>query len=208
MGLRTFATELLGIGDWPAVDSVTLSPIKPAEWDALEDPMSTLQDPIVLAFDVSPERRTTIAAAGRNQSGDFHVEIAKTWPSTKPLVEELARLVEEQSPTDVVCDGYGPAASMVGACAEAGVFVKTLNSAEHAQACGQLADLVVQGTLKHRNPAPLQNAVRGAATRPLGDAWAWSRKSSAVDISPLVAATLALSVAIANPDDGEAPVIW
>jgi hypothetical protein len=26
----------------------------------------------------------------------------------------------------------------------------------------------------------------------LGDAWAWSRKSSAVDISPLVACTLAL----------------
>jgi hypothetical protein len=34
-------------------------------------------------------------------------------------------------------------------------------------------------------------AVRGAVTRPLGDSWVWSRKSSAVDISPLVAVTLA-----------------
>jgi hypothetical protein len=33
--------------------------------------------------------------------------------------------------------------------------------------------------------------VTGAKKRPLGDAWAWSRKSSAVDISPLVACTLA-----------------
>jgi hypothetical protein len=34
--------------------------------------------------------------------------------------------------------------------------------------------------------------VKGAAKRPLGDAWAWSRKSSGVDISPLVAITLAV----------------
>jgi hypothetical protein len=39
--------------------------------------------------------------------------------------------------------------------------------------------------------------VRGARTRPLGDAgWAWSRKGSPVDITPLVAATLALSAAM------------
>jgi len=35
-------------------------------------------------------------------------------------------------------------------------------------------------------------ALRGAQQRNLGDAWAWSRKSSAVDICPLVASTLAL----------------
>jgi hypothetical protein len=33
--------------------------------------------------------------------------------------------------------------------------------------------------------------MRGGAKRPLGDAWAWSRKA-AVDISSLVAVTLAL----------------
>ena len=47
----------------------------------------------------------------------------------------------------MVCDGYGPAASMVGACAEAGVMVETLNSSQHAQACGQLADAVISMTL-------------------------------------------------------------
>jgi hypothetical protein len=35
-------------------------------------------------------------------------------------------------------------------------------------------------------------AIQGAVKRSLGDAWAWSRKSSNVDISPLVASTLAL----------------
>jgi phage terminase large subunit-like protein len=208
LDLRTFSVELLGIGDWPSTGGTTLSPILPSDWDALEDENSALQDPVVLAYDVSPERRTSIAAAGMNQYGQWHVEIIATWPGTKWLAERLAQLVDEQQPTEVLCDGYGPAASMVGACAEAGVFVRTINSSEHSQACGKLADAVVQGTLRHLGSTELQNAVRGAAIRPLGDAWAWSRKTSAVDISPLVAATLALSSAIEHPDDGEPPEIW
>jgi hypothetical protein len=35
------------------------------------------------------------------------------------------------------------------------------------------------------------NALRGAVQRPLGDAWGWSRKNSTVDITPLVAGTIA-----------------
>jgi hypothetical protein len=208
LDLRTFSVELLGIGDWPKTDAQSLSPILPADWDQLEDLSSIIQDPVVLAYDVSPERRCSIAAAGRNQRDEWHVELLATWPGTQALVEQLLTYVENNSPTAVVCDGYGPAASMVGACAEAGVVVQTLNSSEHAQACGQLADAVIQQTVRHRGESQLQNAVRGAAVRPLGDAWAWSRKSSAVDISPLVAATLALSVAMTMNDDGEGPVIF
>jgi hypothetical protein len=72
---------------------------------------------------------------------------------------------------------------------------------EHAQACGQLVDLVTDRELVHLGSNELATAVRGARTRPLGDAWAWSRKNSAVDISPLVAATLALSAAANSGGD-------
>jgi hypothetical protein len=44
----------------------------------------------------------------------------------------------------------------------------------------------------------LNGAVRGAKARPLVDRWAWSRTKSTVDISPLVACTLALWSAIEN----------
>jgi hypothetical protein len=53
-------------------------------------------------------------------------------------------------------------------------------------------DSVDERTLRHLGTPELVNALRGAAKRPLGEAWAWSRKSSAVDISPLVTVTLAL----------------
>jgi hypothetical protein len=51
---------------------------------------------------------------------------------------------------------------------------------------------VEQERLRHLGTPEMAAAVGGAAKRPLGDAWAWSRKNSTVDITPLVASTLAL----------------
>ena len=52
-------------------------------------------------------------------------------------------------------------------------------------------------------------ALKGAVQRPLGDAWAWSRKSSSIDICPLVAATLALwGASSLGWDPNSDPVIW
>jgi hypothetical protein len=70
-----------------------------------------------------------------------------------------------------------------------------------------MVDLVSERQVRHRGSVEFQQALRGAKPRPLGDAWAWSRKSSTVDISPLVAATLALSAAQGLPDD-DTLVIW
>ena len=53
-------------------------------------------------------------------------------------------------------------------------------------------DTVDEKGLRHLGGLELRQAVKGATKRPLGDAWAWSRRNSTVDISPLVAATLAL----------------
>jgi 2-polyprenyl-6-methoxyphenol hydroxylase-like FAD-dependent oxidoreductase len=105
------------------------------------------------------------------------------------------------SPQLIVCDGYGPAASMLGDLDEAGVQVTALDSKQYADACGRLVDVVTEDTLRHLGSLDLWNAIRGAKTRPLSDRWAWSRKNSTVDISPLVAATIALWAAMGQPDD-------
>jgi len=57
------------------------------------------------------------------------------------------------------------------------------------------------GTLRHVGSLDLWNAIRGASTRALTDRWAWSRRSSSVDIAPLVAATLALWAAMGMPEE-------
>jgi hypothetical protein len=48
------------------------------------------------------------------------------------------------------------------------------------------------GVLRHLGQPELTSAITGACSRTVGDAWLWDRKSSDVDISPLVAGTIAL----------------
>jgi hypothetical protein len=50
---------------------------------------------------------------------------------------------------------------------------------------------VAERTLRYVPRPALDAAVAGARQRTLGDAWAWSRRAVSVDISPLVAVTLA-----------------
>jgi hypothetical protein len=83
------------------------------------------------------------------------------------------------------------AASTVAELARVRVTVDPVGAGDHARACGTFVDLLGAGRLAHRSQAVLDDAVHGAARRPLGDAWLWSRARSSVDISPLVAVTLA-----------------
>ena len=48
-----------------------------------------------------------------------------------------------------------------------------------------------QATARHRGQRELTDAIKGAGRRSLGDQWAWARRLSTADISPLVAVTLA-----------------
>jgi hypothetical protein len=72
-----------------------------------------------------------------------------------------------------------------------------LNTREYAQACGQYYSAVVprggaESTLVHKNDPTLTAAVAGAEQRFVADLWAWDKRNSAVDITPLVASTNAV----------------
>jgi predicted Fe-Mo cluster-binding NifX family protein len=187
--------ELVGAGDWPQTDGRDVSVISLEKWDACMDPTSKLQEPYCLAIDVSPERTTSIALAGMNQHDKFHTEIQEHKQGTSWVVPRVLKMLDRADIDCVVLDGVGPAASLILALREAGVEVEVVSTSEHGHACGRLVDLVEEDELAHLGSLELRDAVRGAKSRPLGDAWAWSRKTSSVDISPLVAATLALGAA-------------
>lgn len=203
---RSAAVERFGVGDWPRTDHTSNSPIDFAQWALLEDRRSVLQDPICIGYDLSPSRKGAIAAAGRNQDGDWHVEVIAANLRPASVVPRLVELVEAHQPAVLIRDGYGPVLTLAAEEEAAGLTVTATTTAEHGASCGKLVDAVQEKTLRHLGTSELADAVRGAATRPLGDAWAWSRKSSSVDISPLVAVTLALAAAIDDP--GGDVVIW
>jgi hypothetical protein len=204
---RDFAVERGGVGDWPRTDHIAHNPIDYADWIALEDEHGIIQMPGAIAYDVSPERKASVSIAGKRKDGLDQVEVIESKSGTAWVAPLVARIAKEQR-IPAVCDGRGPAASIAPEIRELGVEVTLLSSTDHAEACGRLMDAVERMTVRHLNDSELNGAVRAACTRPLGDAWAWSRRSSATNISPLVSATLALSAAMTTAPPRRVSIAW
>jgi hypothetical protein len=131
--------------------------------------------------------------AGFRDDGLVHIEVIEHRRGTRWLGERLEELKKRHRVKTVYADAYGPAGSMLPELEQRRIDVTTLSAKEVAQACGIFYDSVTDSqSLRHLGTSELDAAVNGAITRPLGDAWAWSRKTSSVDISPLVASTVAL----------------
>lgn len=189
---RTFAVERLGVGDWPETDG-TPHVIDMQLWKTLTDYDSQPLDPVCFTFDVAPDRSmSSITVSGRREDGLPHVEVVNRAPGTGWVAKRVAELVKSHECLTTLCDGGGPAASLLPQLKRLEVDVELIEAREMAQACGHFYDAVDQRDLRHLGTTELTSALKGAAQRPLGDAWAWSRKNSSSDISCLVAATLAV----------------
>jgi hypothetical protein len=190
---KTFAVERLGVGDWPDSHGEDADRISGEQWGACLDPDSQPSRLECVAFDVRPDRSgATIAAAGTLEDGRRFVRVLAHGAGTGWVSSRLEAIVERHEPAAILVDERSPAAALIAKLENAGIELTAVNGSEYAAACGSFYDSVMQRTVLHAGEPELTAAVRGAARRPLGDAWAWSRKSSIVDISPLVAATLAL----------------
>jgi hypothetical protein len=193
LGPREFAVERLGIGDWPDPDAEPGDGISLEAWLGLVDAQSSMVGRVCLAIDVTPSRsHASIGAAGRRPDGLAHVEVVEHKAGTGWVVDRVAELKASHNPIAVVLDSAGPAAALLAQFADRNIDVQVVSATEHAQACGVLFDACAQARVRHLGTAELTAAIGGAVKRPLVDAWAWSRRNSNLDISPLVACTLAL----------------
>lgn len=188
-----FARECLGWWDEPVGGAADR--VDPGRWQELRDPLSQIVGVPGFAVDVTPDRgRSSLVAAGLRGDGRVHVEVVRADRGSAwvvPLVDAVTRRAGNRR---VVLDPAGPAGGLVGDLEAVGVDVVLVSAREHAQACGWFADAVAGGGLRHLGQVELDSALSGAATRDVGDGlWLWSRRSSLVDISPLVGATLAAS---------------
>jgi len=177
-----------------------------ATWPGLVDAASK-PDPsrVALALDVSKDRkRAAIAAASLRPDGTVHLEVVAHRPGTDWVVPAMAKLHKLWKPVAVAVASAGaPAGSLIDDLVAAGIEVPkdkatpqrgdlaVMRSGDITEACGQLADAMNQGTVRHIDQVPLTAAVNGARTRRNGDAWQLDRTASLVDISPLCAATFA-----------------
>lgn len=206
--LRGFAVERLGVGDWPDTSLETDHVVPPEDWAACLDKTSRIDGSKVFVFDISPDRRGCIAVAGLREDGLPHVEVVEHRAGTGWMVDRLLELAKKHNPSAVACDAGGPAASLIPELEKHpdDITLTELSAREVVQACGLFFDAILEHRVRHGGQADLNDAVDGAAQRNLGDAWAWSRKNSSVDISPLVSCTLAHMLALRPEDDGD--TVW
>jgi hypothetical protein len=203
MSAAGYERERLGVGNWP-LDEGGWAVIDEAAWNALADPPAPARgypgsqagELVAFAADVTPrvgdQYFGSIAVAGRRPDGAMHVEIIEHHPRTAWMVPRLAELLGRWHSCALVIDAASDAGSLIAPLEEAGIEVVKPTAREMAQACGQLYDAVTDAKdLRHLGQPELASALAGAKRRPLGDAWAWARKGVSVDISPLVAVTLA-----------------
>ena len=188
MGPDLFARECMCM--WDPELGTEGSVIPPVAWSACFVPDSEPSGPFSFALDVSPDRSwASIAVAA-----GCHVELVERHPGTGWVAERAVELRDRWGGSLAVAKG-SPAWSLQEELEAARVVLLPVSTEHHAQACGDLYDAIVDRQLRHIGQPELNAAVAGADRRFYGDAWLWSRRTSSVDISPLVAVTLAHWVA-------------
>ena len=163
-------------------------------WMALVDADTRVLPPVCFAVDASMDRSSAaLAVSGYlDHEGELPlVDICEFGAGTAWPVEKLVQLDRSHENVGVVVDPGGPAASLIPRLLEFGLEVIEVSTREVAQASGMLYDAVSNGRLRHRGSAPLNTSVSGAVKRSLSQSWAFDRKKSVADPSPVMAATLA-----------------
>lgn len=193
-----FRTEVLC--QW--LDSTTDGPFPAGAWEGCLDEKSQIGDLEQLAWcvDVSWDRSTAhIGVAGWRADNRPHVEIVASRVGTDWVVDWFTdpKHPDRKKRPIAVQAKRAPATSLVDPLKAADLEVVEWDG---VSGTGELYDHVRAAVgdgdsripLAHLAQPVLDQAAATAATRPVGDAWAWDRRKSPADASPLVAVTGAL----------------
>jgi hypothetical protein len=108
------------------------------------------------------------------------------------VVPKLQEVLERYRGAKVIVDRSAWAASLADDIRAADIAVHETNAAEVSTAAGQFLEATLEQKFFHRDDPRLSAAMEGSRQRPIGERWGWDRKLPTVDVSPLIAASLAL----------------
>lgn len=194
----SFRREALGVWD----ETVVAHAIDPDQWKQAEAQPDMLPADGTLSFglDMPPDRSTlTIGCAVRYADGRTLVQMADIKDTRRSGTRWAVDWLKERWPrtASVVIDAQSPAMSLLPDLKREHIRVTVTGMQDMGRACGRFRDMLADGTLIHLPDGmqpQLADAVRNATVRPLGSsgATAWNKMGADIDISPLVACTLAL----------------
>lgn len=205
------------------VENVGDKPFPEGAWEASLDMKSSIDagSDLVFGVDVSPDRKhCAISVCGTRHDGNYHIELVAYMTRMNMVERWFRRRVDAYGGTMTVCiQGRGcPASSLISSLrAIPGVDVVLCQGGAMSASCGAFYDAIALTgdaervktdddiLLFHLAQPGLDLAAEVAQKKNLGDgAWAWDRKRSREDISPLCAATWAFGYAAGIYDESDA----
>lgn len=192
----SFRREALGIWD----ETGSAGVISRATWDATSVTARPDGGTVSFGVDMPPDRsEISIGACARYPDGSAHVELAECRSTHEHGTMWAVDWLAERWPhtAAVVIDTQSPALSLLPDLRARHVKVTVTGARDLGQATGRMLDMLTAHTITHlpdtAQPA-LADAALAVTLRPLGNGGmtAWQKSGTDVDISPLVAVTLAL----------------
>jgi hypothetical protein len=194
--IRGWAAQYLNV--WPLLLGATGDDLVMPAW-----PLCAVEaeppPPSRIAVAVDPDRIWVSVGVFGEDAGRRHVGAAlrlRLDTDQTAAVSEIARMHQEYG-IPVVLYRRGNAAALADALERADVEVTWVGLDDYVIACALLFDAVAAKEVEHGDYTELNDAVRAATKRKVGDRWVWARYGA--DISMLEAVTLAFGA----PESGE-----
>jgi hypothetical protein len=169
--------------------TVATSPLDVDVWHSLAVPQPDRVGILTLAVDCAPDQTATAIAACVWADGRPVVELVDHRAGTGWAPARIIELVDRYQVHAVGLDPGSPAGVLLAPLLAAGVPVTELQLRDITAAAAQLVEAVATSSLRHVPHPALDRAVSDARRRQIGDgSWAWGRRNSDTDVSPLIAA--------------------
>jgi len=171
--------------------------IPAASWAAAYTPATPRgEGKVWMAVDISPgvgnNGRTASIAVASYRGAEIHTAVIAHGVGTAWVAKKLGQLTRMHSVQRLYIDLTGDAGQIMPDIKRTAMAnIEIVDARTMAAACGRFHQGVIDRSIRHHDQQLLNAAVEGADKRVLEDAWAWKRRTSTTDISPLVAATLA-----------------
>jgi hypothetical protein len=204
LGARLFAREHLCVWDPPDDGETGVVPYE--TWSDLVDVKSApAQSGVSYGLASAPDgSAAAVGSSGRRSDGLLHVDTVK-WSSGTDWVVPYVIDLHSRKRRPIRVNPAGAEGAFIRPLVEAGVEVVEVDGRGYQAACGEFLDAVKNRQLRHLGQRTLDTSVSVAGRRDVGKegGWVWVRLGE-TDITPLVAATVALS----GVQQRRVPTIW
>jgi hypothetical protein len=148
--------------------------------------------------EISEARTHTSIVAADYLSKDIILVDLLAYLTGTEATPTVPRLRKARTVQSVVIDPHSPGATLIKPLTDAEVGVTQPSTSDLVVAHGLFIDELAAGRLRHTGQPELTAAIRHGQQRRLGGATAWERRGAPVDVSPALAAEIAVWALLEN----------